>query len=59
MNWISVTDKLPDDSKPVLIWLQSGHCGIGNYYNDRWNYKDNRYLFTVTHWMPLPDKPKT
>ena len=55
-QWISVTERLPVEGVPVLIycwhdeaveesWLQDGSWG------GRFNF---RFMSEVSHWMPLP-----
>lgn len=55
MEWISVSDRLPEIGKPVLgsegdnrmtVWVINSH--------------EEYPLFSgyVTHWMPLPEPPK-
>ncbi len=74
MNWISVDEKLPEItdwpqpevglekfgwSKDVIICLD--HTGIttGYFRSDRqWFMHDEHEVYTVTHWMPLPEPPK-
>ena len=59
-RWIPVTERLPVDGVPVLIycwhdetveesWLQDGSWG------GRFNF---HYMSEVSHWMPLPEPPK-
>lgn len=60
-EWISVKDKLPDDKlviiySPVIVSIgylhkgQSWYLWLGGGEHDR--------TVNVTHWMPLPEKPK-
>jgi len=62
-EWISISDKLPEEDCAVLV---SGPHGVElvcfNYYHRCWDdawgddyYKDITYF---THWMPLPRPPK-
>jgi hypothetical protein len=63
-GWISVEDRLPENSGEVLIWLKTHSVYVAHY-------KKHRKLFTVyglggqeitdletTHWQPLPEAPK-
>ena len=63
-EWISVGDRLPDDSYGrVLAWVvEQNSLGSAGY---PWNcdhtngvFSDNFEVFHVTHWMPLPEPPK-
>lgn len=63
-NWISVSERLPEDGQEVLTFVADGFFGAYmtvSYY--RWNgsikHWNNIYLNeTVTHWQPLPQSPK-
>ena len=59
MEWIPVTEKLPEKGQEVLLcregesWVKSGSLdeeswGTGSFF-DPYHYIDG-----VTHWMPLP-----
>ena len=56
-GWISVEEKLPEESDCYLVYIISDF-GIGcvtfTHYTKRygWGIPD------VTHWMPLPEAPK-
>lgn len=68
-EWISVEDRLPDNSVEVLIWAL-----VGGYLSGcrRWEARRGYYSTTyepcwclrngmttdVTHWMPLPAPPE-
>lgn len=57
-QWISVEDRLPEDSNDVLVY-GDGCFSIG--YKNRFNKKLVSYENTnmnITHWMSLPDAPK-
>jgi len=70
MDWIDVNDELPEIGEEVNVFTVKGivtslcryirHEGSLNFY---W---DNRYgggcvhvQNSITHWMPLPEPPKT
>lgn len=60
-NWISVSDRLPDSEKDVLVYTSNGSFDIGFYslHFKKWiNYDDdfNIEVLKVTHWQPL-EKP--
>ena len=68
-NWISVNDRLPEESGRYLGYLTELKC-LGNSYSTinvafNTNHKDStawtehgEVLQYITHWMPLPDAPK-
>lgn len=62
MEWISIKDRLPEDNGRLQMFLvcrnqpsaTSGNVLIETeYFTKRFNGADN-----ITHWMPLPEKPK-
>lgn len=58
-RWIPVTERLPGEDDDVLI-MSSGSINMGYYstYNEYWVDYINVYYNDVTHWMPLPERPK-
>lgn len=63
-QWISVSDRLPDDAQLVLFRLKyrgktekgihlAGGENFETEYSCDWYQYDE-----VSHWMPLPDAPK-
>lgn len=67
-QWVSVTERMPEDEKPVLAYygyhvdggIDVGMMFVGKltYFCSEPNpYWTSRNLF-VTHWMPLPEPPK-
>ena len=63
-EWISVEDKLPDDSGYYLVAYQNKHNGSATIDIDMYvmcsagEWWSNEYKYKVTHWMPLPLLPK-
>ena len=61
-EWISVEERLPEDSDEVNLCTRSGIVGIGYYdkYRKNWvqYYAGGALCVDVTHWMPLPKPPK-
>lgn len=58
MEWISVNEKVPENRDDVLIYTSKGFY-VG-WYDEigGWFSGPITACKTVTHWMPLPDKPK-
>lgn len=64
-EWISVKDRLPEDSGEYLVYIVANNMPknksiITLYYTNlskRFIY-ENDNLFTVSHWMDLPQPPK-
>ena len=72
-EWISVKDRLPENSMPVLCnfrhWnIQKDRQNVLIYVDEDdcdwrvWDLGDYKaelsHSYDVTHWMPLPDPPK-
>ena len=63
-EWISVTERLPENGEWVLCFMKDT-C-VGTFRVLQWNYIDwqwndeNEWFDEkdVTHWMPLPEPPK-
>ena len=64
-EWISVNDRLPKDKfERVLVFLKddviTGHIGFNKIDTDRCiDGKWVRWGKCVTHWMALPQPPRT
>lgn len=69
MDWISVTDRLPEDCESVLIW-NKGYDPISAYimydsegsavcwFVNDWDESDITHsLSAASHWTPLPEVP--
>ena len=57
-SWVSVKEKLPEDSLSVLIFYD-GHMSIGSYIKGQWFGIGNTYPINITHWMkPAPPVDK-
>ena len=67
-EWISVTDRLPEEGEYVLCVLKGFNYGgkiqvckfvPADKFKDKPYFEHFRNGFpTVTHWMPLPHPPK-
>ena len=57
-EWISVKDRLPEPCKAVLVYGKAG-----DMVNLKVDYITECGMwansFTVTYWMPLPQKPES
>lgn len=65
-GWVSVKDRLPDESGPYLVKLENvfvTHLAMNVHY---WNAKDGYWrgseahsrIIGISHWMSLPEPPK-
>ena len=64
-KWISVKNKLPNaeygESKDVLTINSMGVMRVMNFDGGNWCYptmEPYASAFKITHWMPLPERPK-
>lgn len=58
--WHRVEERLPDDSREVIIFTASRIEGVGSFIRPNWYqwYSGGGLPVDVTHWMPLPEPPK-
>lgn len=69
MEWISVKDKLPDVGQNVFVCSKNGHVQEVAYSIGKWDDLlfwvdcleefDSVSFDQFTHWMPLPQPPKS
>lgn len=64
-GWISVKDRLPELEKWVWIFHKHGFQTTGRFlrqdeFGQIWKTKGEEFpsYGNVSHWMPLPEKPK-
>ena len=68
MDWIKVDDRLPEVGQKVIYYFEHTGISIGKFMKAE-NNEDCQYgnIFygksgwltdDVTHWMPVPEKPK-
>lgn len=69
MDWISVEDKLPEETNKKYFVVTSYGADTATYYDTGdgtnhiyWAKFENKERFPltvpVTHWMPLPQTPR-
>lgn len=63
MEWISVKDRLPEESMHVLIYTEFWQIEQASYYQaddlTKHFWIHNQVVdYKTTHWMPLPSPPK-
>ena len=56
-EWISVKDRLPEQYTDVIVLYDIGRAGV-NWVNNENEFVEHAYC-KVTHWMPLPEPPKS
>jgi hypothetical protein len=61
-EWVSVKERLPEDSKKILLYHQDGRTLFGLWSNRKEGWYFDSFgpweKDEVTHWMPLPEPPK-
>ena len=55
-KWISVKDKLPEDSATVLVCHKNGLVTTNAWLGAHWWFENERN--PINHWMPLPEPLK-
>ena len=58
-QWHRVEERLPDDSRDVIIFTASRITGVGSFIRPNWYqwYSGGGLPVDVTHWMPI-EPPK-
>lgn len=69
MEWISVNEKFPDTENSILTFCPDGQDGykvsVSKYISGIFyamhpdGFKIGYDEWNITHWMPLPEPPKT
>ena len=66
MDWIPVTERLPEEEERVLIYTKTNITNYGTYTKRYGAFRKEGFichdgfmwLNTASHWMPLPQPPK-
>lgn len=54
--WISVTERMPQETQVCVVLCEYGEMGFAVYKNEQFVYP--YYMGKATHWIPLPEPPK-
>ena len=62
-EWVSVKDRLPEESGMYIVTANDGHAHRVSFVqwqkkNRMWNLTGARSYWRVTHWQPIPQPPK-
>ena len=62
-KWISVKDRLPEESGMYIVTANDGHAQRVSFVlwqkkNRMWNLTGARSYWRITHWQPMPQPPK-
>jgi len=73
MKWISVKDRMPINNEDILLFVKEDNIASKVYVGRLKEYKENKVFTvygwddscfshspafeSITHWMPLPEKP--
>lgn len=62
-KWISVDDRLPEETINCIVHYQHAYCDNDDYWAIGFCCYDGEKFqlgpaYKVTHWMPLPQPPK-
>lgn len=55
-EWISVKDEMPEVERLVLVYSSFDEAVVTDYLQGNGQF---RFHGGITHWMPLPEPPKT
>ena len=52
-DWIDVIDKMPSNSRMVLVCTEKGKLHLARFYDDQWFIVGFSKVSCVTHWMDI------
>jgi hypothetical protein len=64
-EWVSVKDRLPSEGGRYWVYVEEitdtgkSHYQWNAAYGEFHRFTETNMNGTVTHWMPLPEPPKT
>ena len=56
-GWVSVEERLPEYMDCVIVHTNLGVITESQYTGEGNKFQTDDYIFTATHWQPLPQKP--
>ena len=60
MTWQTIETAPKDGTEFLAYWSGSKCFSLVGWYNDRWHETETpAEVSTPTHWMPLPEPPKS
>lgn len=63
-EWVKCSERLPEKYTVVLVWTKDGEIKLDQAVNEvietsvGYSWKNSNRT-RVTHWLPLPEKPKS
>lgn len=61
-GWVKCSDRMPKEEQMVIVWAETPVTEYSKYayWNEsekQWWGDDEKQIYKVTHWMPLPAAP--
>jgi len=56
-NWVSVTERLPEENREVLVYTNARDYSCATIKNGQW-IAYSRFMGEVSHWRELPEAPR-
>ncbi len=62
-GWVKCSDRMPKEDQMVIVWAETPVTEYSKYayWNEsekQWWGDDEKQIYSVTHWMPLPAPPE-